>query len=516
MNNEDKLRKIIADPILWIETFAPVVTKTGEVIPFKMNPQQKYLMRNKDKFNIVLKSRQLGISTLVNAYSLYLAINKPNTTCLLMSHSDKSATDIFSKLKATYDYLPECVRMKTIANNRKELAFINHSRIIVCTCGAKDNARGATISLVHLSEVGLMKDHLEHQMAAIEQALTPDGIMILESTAHGLNKFSEMWNKAVSKESPLWKPFFFSWVKDKRMFAEEYKEYAERYINLYGNLREDELDNAEIILLDRGATMEQLMWRRLKILNSSEETFAQEFPSTPTEAFISTGSNVFSAKLIHERLSGLSSMEQKKLPSTADSILRKYKQYLTIWKLPTKGKRYYIGVDTGEGLGSDNDYSVIEVLDADGFQCAEWRSNKVKPYAFTEIVYRMGLFYNCGLLVIEKASAGHTVVDKVKHDFHYINMFKYKSYDQKTGKGKRKVGWETTAKSKPMMVNDMQEMFETGQCLVNSKPLLEEMKLFELVDGSFKAASGHDDTVMAYAMALQGIKSGQYYFHIGK
>ncbi len=121
-----------------------------------------------------------------------------------------------------------------------------------------------------------MNEHLEHQMAAIEQALTPDGIMILKSTAHGLNKFSEMWNKAVSKESPLWKPFFFSWVKNKRMFAEEYKEYAERYINLYGSLREDESDNAGIILLDRGETMEQLMWRRLKILNSSEETFAKE------------------------------------------------------------------------------------------------------------------------------------------------------------------------------------------------------------------------------------------------
>ncbi|MCD8297938.1 MAG: hypothetical protein LUC88_10235, partial [Prevotella sp.] len=176
-----------------------------------------------------------------------------------------------------------------------------------------------------------------------------------------------------------------------------------------------------------------------------------------------------------------------------------------------------IGVDTGEGLGGSADYSVIEVLNDDGFQCAEWRSNRVKPYEFAELVYSMALWYNKGLLVIEKASAGHTVVDKIKHDYKYINMYKFKSYDQKSGKSRRKVGWETTAKSKPIMISDMQEMFETGQCLVNSKDLLNEMKLFELVDnGKMQAASGHDDTVMAFAMALQGIKSRQYYYDVGQ
>ncbi len=517
MDNATRLRKIMSDPLLWIETFVNIVNKRGVLIPFRFNPQQRYIMRHKGKFNICLKSRQLGITSVALAYSIYIAVTKPNSTCMIMSYSLDSANNIFEKLKQMYNDLPDCVRIRTIANNRKELKFVNHSRIIVCTCGSKDNARGATLNFVHLSEVGFMNEHLDKQLTAIEQALVPDGVMILESTANGLNRFSELWNKAVSGDAPLWEPFFFSWVQDRRMFADEYREYAQRYINIYGAPLQDEgLDDDEIILKDKGATMEQLMWRRLKISNSSAEKFAQEFPSTPMEAFVSTGSNVFSAKLIHERLSGLSSMEQKELPRTADPILKGYSRYLTIWKLPVKGKRYYIGVDTGEGLGGDNDYSVIEVLDGEGFHCAEWRSNKVKPYTFTEIVHRMGLFYNGGLLVVEKASAGHTVVDKIRHDAHYMNMYKYKSYDQRTGRGKRKVGWETTAKSKPMMINDMQEMFETGQCLVNSKPLLEEMKLFELVDGSFKAVSGHDDTVMAYAMALQGLKSGQYYFQVGR
>lgn len=516
MTNKEKLNLIISDPILWIETFVNIVDKKSRLVPFKFNPQQRYIMKNKGKFNICLKSRQLGITSVALAYSLYLAITKANSTCMIMSYSLDSANNIFEKLKQMYNDLPNCVRLETIANNRKELKFVNNSRIIVCTCGSKDNARGATLNFVHLSEVGFMNENLDKQLTAIEQALVPNGCMILESTANGLNRFSELWNKAVTGESPLWKPFFFSWVQDKRMFAEEYKEYKERYKNIFGAyLSEPELDDKEIALKNKGASMEQLMWRRLKISNGSEDGFCQEYPSNPMEAFISTGANIFSAAILHQRLNNLNSTPKLKLPKTADYTIKKHSNNLSIWKLPAKDKKYYIGVDTGEGLGED--YSVISVIDEDAFQCAEWRSNLIKPYEFAELVYKMALLYNKGLLVIEKASAGHTVVDKVSHEHRYINIFKYKEYDQKSGKkGIREPGWKTTEKSKPIMISDMQEWFETGQCLVNSKDLLNEMKLFQKVDNSMKAVSGHDDTVMAFAMAIQGLKSRQYYSPVGK
>ena len=516
-----KLKLIVADPILWIESFVRIVDKKGNVVPFHFNVQQKYIMRKKGKFNICLKSRQLGITSVALAYSLYLAITKPHTQCMIMSYSLDSANNIFEKLKQMYAELPDAVRMNTIANNRKELKFVNNSRIIVCTCGSKDNARGATLSFVHLSEVAFMNEYLDKQLVAIEQALTPDGCMILESTANGLNRFSELWQKTVSGESPLWTPFFFSWVNDKVMFKDEYEEYSQRYEAIHGEaLSEEELNDTEIMLKSKGASMEQLMWRRLKISNSSEEKFAQEFPSNPIEAFVNTGANVFSTKIIQARLNAIGTSDGKIKKVTIDRkkypTVQKYRNFLTIWRLPVKNQRYFIGVDTGEGLGGDNDYSVVEIVDLDGFQCAEWRSNKVKPYEFTDIVHELGLFYNGGLLVIEKASAGHTVLDRMKHDYKYSNLFKYKAYDNYTGKKRREVGWRTDGKSKPLMIADMQEMFETGSCLINSKDLLSEMKLFQLVNNQMKAASGHDDTVMAFAMALQGMKSGQYFFPIGK
>lgn len=518
MDVKEKLLHILNDPILWIETFVNIVDKEGKVVPFKLNPQQKYILKNKGKFNICLKSRQLGITSVSLAYSLYLTLTKPNTTCMIMSYSMRGVDEIFEKLRVMYANLPACVSLPTVKDNKTEIKFSNNSRIINCTCGSKDNARGSTLTFVHLSEVAFMNDNLEKQLTAIEQALVSDGCMILESTANGLNHFSELWNKTVSGESPLWKPFFFSWVKDKKMFAKEYREYRERYKAIYGAyLTEAELNNKEQTLFEGGATLDQLMWRRLKISNGSEEKFCQEYPSNPIEAFVTTGSNVFNALMISERMASVYKMERKSLPVGIDPIILRHSANLTVWKLPVLGERYYIGVDTGEGLGNSSDYSVISILDQNLFQCLEWRSNKVKPWEFSELVYHIATWYNKGLLIIEKASGGHTVVDRICNNYHYPNLFKYKAYDNRTGKAKRKVGWETTAKSKPLMISDMQEVFETAQCLINSPDLLREMKLFvSKGNGSTEAASGHDDTVMAFAMAIQGLKSGQYYFAFGR
>ena len=97
---KEKLQRIMNDPVLWIETFVQIPDKTGKVVPFKLNPQQKYLLRNMGKFNIVLKSRQLGLSSVMFGYALYITHTMPNSTCLLMAHSMDGVRDIFKKLKA--------------------------------------------------------------------------------------------------------------------------------------------------------------------------------------------------------------------------------------------------------------------------------------------------------------------------------------------------------------------------------------------------------------------------------
>ena len=177
------------------------------------------------------------------------------------------------------------------------------------------------------------------------------------------------------------------------------------------------------------------MWRRMRIANIGIEKFRQEFPSNAMESFIVSGNNVFDLQRIQDRLLNVNDTPKIKMPVKIPAIMKKWKKDCIIWKLPQKGMKYYSGVDTGEGISSDN--SVIEIIDQDGYQVFEFASNKIKPYEFSELVRAVGIYYNKSLLVVEKMSAGHTVVDNLyDSNKRYLNLYKYKQYDAKANCGR--------------------------------------------------------------------------------
>lgn len=518
MTIEDKLKKIVADPVLWCKYFVTIVDKEGRKVPFEPSYPQKILAKNFGKFNIVAKSRQLGITSWAIAYSLYLTHTESDTVCMIMSYSLDTVDLVFKKLKAMYDDLNPAVKIKDVANNRKEIVLENRSRIVCCVCGSKDAARGSTLRYVHLTEVAFMDDEkLKNQLVAIEAALRPDGQMVLESTSNGMNYWFELWKKAVNKESQ-YIPFFFSWITDKKMFIRDYEQSSEIYKNRYGRyMMVDDLDDEELALYHKmngdtdSLALKKLMWRRLKIANIGLEKFRQEYPSNALESFVTSGNNMFDLEQIQGRLNHINETKQVILPNKLPPNMKKWKRNLLIWRLPRSGEKYYIGVDTGEGINSDN--SVIEVIDQEGFQCAEFASNRIKPYEFADIVREIGTFYCKGLLVIEKLSAGHTVVDKLyDSNNRYLNIYKSRVYDNK-GRTRKKPGFETTSKSRPIILNRFQELFDKGQICINSKGLLDEMRTFSAdSNGKVQAIKGaKDDRVLAFSMALEGLADGRYY-----
>ena len=341
--------------------------------------------------------------------------------------------------------------------------------------------------------------------------------MVLESTSNGMNMWFELWMKAVNHESQ-YKPFFFSWLDDKRLFIKAYEEDSEIYKSRNGRyLTVDDLDEEELVLYRKmngeknPLALMKLMWRRMRIANIGLEKFRQEYPSNAMESFIVSGNNIFDLQSVQSRLNYVEETPKLELPQKLSPVFRKWKSSIAIWKYPKAGKKYYGGVDTGEGIGSDN--SVITIVDEDGFQCMEFANNKIKPYAFAELVREIGEYYNRCLLVIEKLSAGHTVVDKLyDSNNRYVNLYKYRSYDAK-GKMRKKPGFETSAKSRPIIINRFVEMFEKGEVCVNSKGLLNEMKSFQIDNnGKVQAVAGaKDDRVLAFCMALEGMASGIYY-----
>lgn len=497
----------------FIGAFIKIVNKDTKLVPFILTSEQEQFVNGLEKFNIVLKSRQLGLSVCAVGLAIRQCIVYPNSACLLVSHDQKSCNAIFDKLKQQFNSVPSWLKPKEIANNRQEIKLVNGSKITCSCAGNKEIGRGDTLHLVHLSEFGFWKMP-EKQLNSITQALAPEGKLIIESTANGLNKFHDLYFQSESRENN-YKSFFFNWISGSTLFQKDYIKAVQIYKSRNNGveLTEQELDEEEHELVKLGASMEQLMWRRLKIASSSLEQFHQEYPSTPIEAFVSTGANIFNNKKIVEVEMNIPKdnyIPKKNITDLPVLLKQHYGRSFFMYKIPRKGEKYYIGCDLSEGVGQD--YSVIEVFNQDGEQCGEFYNNKLKPFQMAEIINSIGRYYNKGILIVEKASGGHSCIEKLRYDFKYMNMSKYKTYDQ-FNKPKWSVGFDTNAKTKGLIINNFVEMFETGQIKINSKRLLNEMKAFEINDsGSMGAISGaHDDSVMATALALAGLKDGKFY-----
>lgn len=519
MTKEEKFMKVWNSPYLFCKNFMKIKNKSGTVVPFAFNDLQKDFLNNKEKFNIILKSRQLGFSVMVCAYAIWISITKPNSVCMLLSMSDESTRNIYNKLKIIYASIPDAIRPDLIRNNRSELQLANGSIISASTMGRTDKGRGNTCDLIHLSEFAFVKSEIaSKQLLSLEQSLNATGMLIVETTANGLNFFHNMYQKSKRKEN-AYKSFFYNYIEGREMFEDQYEAYWKIWKSQHNgktfcnnDLTEEE---QEIMNNYPNADLKMMCWRRLKINGSSTEEFNQEYPISDDVAFISTGASVFDNKRVSSVLQSLLLVKNKYIKKSdirdlPHELIKFYGKSFFMYKKPVAGMKYYIGIDTSEGLGRD--YSTCIVLDVHGEEVAMFKNNKIKPYEFAEVINKLGIYYNRSYLIVEKASGGHSVIERLRYTFKYMNMSKYKSYDQ-FNRIQWNIGFDTNNKTKSLIINDLRESFEKGQLLLHSADILEEMKVFEVKDnGSMGAMSGyHDDLVMALALALNGLKDGKYY-----
>ncbi|MDK0617124.1 hypothetical protein P5F24_04210 [Clostridium perfringens] len=517
---EEKFLKVWNNPYLFTKNLMKINDKTGKKVPFIWNKMQKSFVENMDNYNIILKARQGGMSVCICSLAIYYAITEPECVCMLLSHNDESTRAIFNKLKAIYNSIPEPIRLPLIRNNRAELQLANGSIISCSTLGRTDKGRGNTAKLIHLSEFAFVDSEIAtKQLLSLEQTLRSDGQLIIETTANGLNFFHNHYQKSKKGEN-AYKSFFYNYLDTSCMFQEQYKQYKKIFKNRNGyNFEMSDLTEEELQLLndykDKGMNLDILCWRRLKIANSSEDKFNQEFPLTDEMAFITSGASIFDNKRITDVLRALQLkknkyINKKDIDDLPMELNKFYGKSFFMYQKPQAGKKYYIGVDTSEGVNKDS--STVVVLNKDGEEIAMFKNNKIKPYQFAEFVNALGRYYNKAYLVVEKASGGHSVIERLRYEYKYMNMCKYKSYDQ-FNRTITQIGFDTNAKTKGIIINDLREMFDKGALLINSEEILEEMKVFEIKDnGSMGAMSGyHDDLVMAIALALNGVKEGKWY-----
>ena len=436
-DNEKAALRLLADPEWRLQNLYKIKTKDARLAKFTFNAVQKDYRSKETSKDVILKARQLGFSTLKLIEKLDYAITTENTSTAIVAHKENKVQTLFEIVRLAYQHLPNhpAIKPKVSYDNRNELYFPDlNSKIYVAM-----DTRSETVHNLHISEVAFIADAERKLLGILESVPDEGGIISLESTANGTaGYFYEEWE---NKDSEF-KKHFYNWTWERGYQTETslsmdelnhmYSPYALRY-----GLIKDIATRYEL-------TEAQFYWYIKKVMRNKDRVM-QEYPTSPLEAFISSGRNVFYIGDL-----------QKQYPKPP--IDRQW-QDLIIWEKPLDGFKYAMGIDTSEGEGNDN--AVISVWNANtGEQVAEYANPSTKPDVLAGISMEIGRYYNKALMVPEINSSGLVFVSKVKG--RYGNIYMRETFDKRTKETKKQVGWRTTAISKPLMVSDFEETVREG------------------------------------------------------
>lgn len=544
MTNEEQFLlsltyKIKHDFKWYSERFLKIRDKKQKLIDFKLNKAQlKFLdIIEQDKKNdkpgryIILKARQLGFSTFTEGFFYYQTSTNEYVNSLIIAHEDKATQNLFSMSKLFYDESPEIIRPMKKYSNEKALSFENpttdtdekkknpglRSKITVATAGTSDTARSGTFHNVHVSEIAFFPNP-KNTMTALLQCVPdePNTCVVMESTANGIGGyFYDMWNDAVSGKNDF-TPLFFPWFEDyeytKEFPDEETKREFVKAVNYtYTDSSGKQVHTEEYLLkLEFNLTYEQLYWRDRTIANKCNgdvDMFKQEYPATPREAFISSGRPVFNLKAVKD-------YELKcREPISVGNLFIKDKKilleqtetgFLKIFFEPLKDELYTIGADVAEGLVT-GDYSVGVVVNEHGTVCAKWRGH-IDPDLFGKELVKLGCYYNEAYIAVENNNHGLTTLRSIINEGYY-NVFYSKIYDKVANEITKKLGWSTTPKTKPIMIDKLSEYIREHILNIYDVDIINELYTYIRDDhGRTNAQQGkHDDCVMALAICVQAL-----------
>ncbi len=496
----------------YIENCLKIKTKSGTVVPFRLNDAQRKLYavakRQQDAGKpvrlIILKARQLGFSTLTEGLIFHACATRKNVNALIVAHREDATANLFRMSKLFYDELPAPVKPMLRASNAQELVFENpsklrserearpglRSRIRCATAGGRGIGRSDTLQCVHLSEYAFWPDGADGKastLAGILQAVPslPGTMVVIESTANGFEDFKERWDAAVAGENDF-EPVFFAWFEN--------PDYSMPVVpGTEWTPEERDLKTAYQL------TDEQLQWRRWCIANNcggSLDMFRQEYPASPGEAFLHSGTGVFDNEQIVLRLERLPSPAGRG-EFTDGEWTESETGAITLYELPEEGVPYVLGGDTA-GEGSDY-FTAIVIDNVTGRIAAKLRQKYSEP-EYVRQIFALGRFYNDALVAIETNFSTYPVMKL--QEMEYPNQYSREREDTYTRQMRKSYGFRTDRQSRPRAIANLVEVFSSHPEWFTDRELLEEMLTFCYnEDHRPEALAGkHDDLVMGAAI----------------
>lgn len=480
-------RRCKEDFAYWVNTYGRMWAKAGgEPIPFLLWDFQVDAAGKMqwEKKLIFLKARQLGLSWLASAYSLWKCMTVPNFHAYYVSIGLKEVQEQMERIRFIFYGLPEWMQLKAqlggadCKDNDSLIEFPNGSALHA-TAGGKSAGHGISPGLIICDEWSRVEDAVR-KWRAIKPSAGVDTQIFLISTSDGFgNHFADMWFEA-SAGTNGFIPVFYSW-KEHPGYTEEYIEGQKR--DFAGDIR----------------------------------GFKEAFPEAPEDAFLSASRSIFDAELIRA--------EKERIREENITFVTGYVQnedgersfvpqdggYLMVYKPPSVAHEYVVGADIAEGL-IGGDFSVFVVLDKTDNEVVAVFRGKIPTESYAEPLEQVSRCYNEAYLAVEANTASELILSDLKTTYPYLYLRPQRNNiaDMPT----LVPGFLTTATSKPRVITQLRREFSDmdDPLKVNFDIILDEMAFYEQDDKlRLRAATGHhDDCVMALAIAVEAKNTFPY------
>lgn len=456
----EEYTKCAADPIYFMRKYCKIQHPQRGKIPFNLYPFQEDTLTqiSDNRFNIILKSRQLGISTLTAAYALWKMLFHTDYNILVIAIKQDVAKNLITKVRVMYELLPSWLKGPSLEDNKMSLRLANGSQIKAIS-SSPDAGRSEALSLLIIDEAAFV-DYADEIWTSAQQTLSTGGSAILLSTPNGVgNFFHKMWVGAEEGKNPF-NPIKLKWD----VHPERDQKWREEQDELLG-----------------------------------PKQAAQECDCS----FISSGQSVIQPELL----------QFYKQTYTEEPVEKRGMDgNFWIWEYTDYSRSYMVVADVARGDGSD--YSAFHVIDIESVtQVAEYRG-KMDTKEFGNFLVSVATEYNNALLVIENANIGWATIQQVI-DRGYGNLF-YMSKDLKyvdverqlTNKHNREernmtAGFSTTSKTRPLIISKLDEYFRDKSLIIKSTRSIEELFTFVWKGNRAEAMKGYnDDLVMSLAIGL--------------
>lgn len=518
--------EIVAKPYLLIPVAFYIVDKKRNTVPFFFNEVQEDFIKQLETLGtnkpfFVLKGRQQGFTSVITAIQLSYAIVRKNFSGFTMADRSDNTQAIFNdKARVVYDRLPSELKPSEKFNSRNEMFFdkLNSSwRIATAT---DQVGRSRTLNFVHFSEVAFYECDLASLQAGIGEAITAGAIQVYETTANGFNQAKDLWDSETCHN------LFYEWWRSPEYRSTEY-EYLET--------DDPWLIERKRLLEEKGCDKEQITWYCKKYDSYLDKnTIKQEYPITPVEAFVSSGDCVFDKEAINNQLARCASLQgarkgyftykKEAIPltnseGTVVDVEWKIKDikfveskdgYITIHEEPKVKKNrdgivthkapYAIGGDTA---GTGKDYFTGKVVcNLDGKTAATLHKQYIDEDLYAEQMYCLGMYFHEALIGIE-INYSRQPTRILQKKYNYPNLYMRERLDGASDKPIMDYGFETTSRTKPIIIGELVETMRNAPWCEVDVPTLKEMTTFvKKENGKLEAIDGcHDDLVMAKAIA---------------